>query len=211
MKSLITLSVALLALLVVLLGCEKQEEKPVTKAPEQSQAINPNVPSQTPPPGMQPPAGMQPPPGMQQPQGMQKPQGMQPPAGMQSPHGEAMPKTTKAVVVPDAVKGAWPKVTLVFEDKIAKKKTEYTVKVGSALEIPGTGLKVQVGEFLPDFQMTDTTITSKSNEPNNPAVRVEVFDKGQAVYKNWLYAKFPEIHRFEHDRYSLTLKGGAKS
>ena len=217
MKSVITLSVVLLALLVVLLGCEKKEEKPVPKAPEQSQAFNPNVPSQTPPAGMQPPPGMQqpqgmqPPPGMQQPQGMQPPAGMQSPPGMQSPHGDAMPKTTKTVMVPDAVKGSWSKVTLVFEDKSGKKKTEYTVKVGSSLEIPGTGLKVQVGEFLPDFQMTDTTITSKSNEPNNPAVRVEVFEKGKAIYKNWLYAKFPEIHKFEHERYSLMLKGGVKS
>lgn len=183
MKRLFALSVGIVVLSLFLVACEKKEDKPLPKAPEKSQAFNPNAPGQ-------PPAQ---------------------PQGMPTPHGDAAPKAAKAVVVPDAVKGSWPKVTLVFEDRNGKKKTEYTVKVGSTLEIPGSDLKVQVGEFLPDFQMTETTITSKSNEPNNPAVRVEVFEKGQPIYKNWLYSKFPDIHKFEHDRYGLSLKGGAKS
>jgi len=188
---------------LVAFGCEKKkEEKPVPTAPESPRMFNPNMLTQNQPQGEMKPASPQ--------EGM-KPASPKEAMNQASPHGELKPKVTKTIVVPDDVKGKWSKVKLTVEDKSSSKKTEYTVKLGSELEIPGSGLKVAVGQFLPDFTMDNDTITSKSNEPNNPAVRIEVFEKGQSIYKGWLYAKFPQIHPFEHQKYGLSLKEGIKS
>ncbi|MBZ0157162.1 MAG: DUF2155 domain-containing protein [Alphaproteobacteria bacterium] len=126
-----------------------------------------------------------------------------------SPHGTA-PKVEKSVVVPDAVKGKWSKVTLILEDKETKKSSEYTITIKSDFKVPNTDLTINVGEFLPDFRMNESTLTSGSNEPNNPAVQVEVFEKGQSIFKGWLFAKFPTMHPLEHQKYSLLLKEGVK-
>lgn len=127
-----------------------------------------------------------------------------------SPHGNTGPRIEKSVVVPPSVKGKWSKVKFVFEDKTTKKTSEYTVNIGSEFKIPNTNLKIVVGEFLPDFKMDESTITSASDLPNNPAVRVEIFENGKSIFKGWLYSKFPTIHPFEHEKYGLILKEGIK-
>lgn len=120
-----------------------------------------------------------------------------------------VPKET-TVIVPENVKGMWKKVKIVVEDKTTKKTSELVINVGSEMAIPNTNLKIAVGEFLPDFRMDGATITSASTNPNNPAVRIEVFEDGKSIFKGWLYAKFPAIHPFEHQKYSITLKEGLK-
>lgn len=124
--------------------------------------------------------------------------------------GGTGPKAEKAVVIPDEVKGKWSKVILVVQDKATKKSSEYTIKLGSEFEIPGSGLKVAVGEFLPEFIMSKSKITSASNEPKNPAVRIEVFESSKSIFKGWLYSKYPTVHPFEHSKYTLNLKDGVK-
>ena len=124
--------------------------------------------------------------------------------------GVMMPPGETKVVVPEAVKGKWDAVKLVIEDKLAKKTSEVTVKLDSEYTIPNSNLKIKIGEFLPDFKMDGLTITSSSNEPNNPAVRVAVYENGKEIFKGWLYSKFPTIHPFQHDKYGITLKEGVK-
>lgn len=184
----IILSLAAIILVVSVGACQKKEEQPVPKAPMQSPMAQPSDLSQP----------------------MKTPEAMPPHGQMAAPHGDMAKKEQKTVQVPDDVKKSWQKVRLVFADKSAKKTKDYTVDINSQFEIPGTGLKVAVGEFLPNFKMMGSTITSGSNEPANPAVRVEVFEKGQSVFKGWLFAKMPEIHPFEHNKYELILKEGIR-
>ncbi len=135
---------------------------------------------------------------------MQQP-GLQPPPGH-----PAITKTETKVVVPENVKGKWSAVKILLEDKATKKTQELTVKLNSEYRIPNTDLKLVVGDFLPDFRMDAGTITSASNELNNPAVAVKVFEGDKEIFKGWLYMKFPMIHPFEHPKYGLTLKEGIK-
>jgi len=128
----------------------------------------------------------------------------------QGNQGITMPKGELQVIVPANVKGKWGAVKIVVEDKTTKKAQEFTVKLNSDLQIPNSNLKVAVGDFLPDFKMDVGTITSTSNEPNNPAVSIKVFEGGKEVFKGWLYAKFPAIHPFEHPKVGLGLKEGVK-
>lgn len=127
-----------------------------------------------------------------------------------SPHGGAMQKSDKKVVVPDAVKKSWSKVRLQFIDKTNGAKKEIVAPLGKEVAVEGTQLKIKVGEFLPEFTMAGGEITSRSNEPKQPAVRVEIFEQGKLIHKGWLFAKMPEVHALEHPKYGLLLKEGLK-
>jgi hypothetical protein len=134
----------------------------------------------------------------------------QSPHGMESP-GIMMPKGESKIVVPDSVKGKWKGVVISIEDKAKKTKQDVTILLGGEYSVPNTNLKIQIGEFLPDFKMEGATITSSSAQPNNPAVHVKVFEGDKEIFNKWLYEKFPEIHPFQHEKIGLTLKEGVKS
>jgi hypothetical protein len=133
-----------------------------------------------------------------------------------APGNVVMPKGETNLKVPDGVKGKWKGVVLVVEDKATKKISEYTVGLNSDLKIPNSNLKITVGEFLPDFRMNGLEITSMSNDPNNPAVGVKIFEGGNQIFPapgkkwGWLYAKFPTMHPFEHAKYGIALKEGVR-
>ncbi|KPJ98359.1 MAG: hypothetical protein AMK71_11530 [Nitrospira bacterium SG8_35_4] len=130
-------------------------------------------------------------------------------------HGTPTQRPEFSVVVPPEVKEMWSGVTITIDDKQESKQTDYTVALGNELKIPDSNLTVKVGPFLPDFKMSGEIITSASNEPNNPAVGITIFEDGTKVFPpagevGWLYSKFPTIHSFQHERYGLILKAGSK-
>ena len=124
--------------------------------------------------------------------------------------GMTMPRGEITVNLPDFLKGKWKAVVLIVEERDTKKKSELTVSLRSDIKIPNSNLKVSVGEFIPDFKIDGLTITSMSNDLNNPAVGVKVFENDKEIFKGWLYSKFPNIHPFNHPKYSITLKEGLK-
>ncbi len=130
-------------------------------------------------------------------------------------HETPVQKTEFQVAVPPEVTGTWSKVTVVVDDKKTNKKQEFTLKIGDEFNIPDSNLTVKIGPFLPDFKMNGTMITSSSNEPNNPSVGVAIFEGGTRIFPpsgqwGWLYAKFPAIHAFQHERFALALKEGVR-
>ena len=182
-----------LVLAVSVSACKKKEAQPPVP-----QTPGPMAPGQMPPgPMMQGPGS----PGGQQ----------QAPAP-----GVMMPRGKTQVVVPDSVKGKWSAAKIIVEDKIAKKRQEYTVNLGSDFNVPNSNIKISVGEFLPDFKMEGLTLTSVSNKPNNPALGIRVFENNKQIFPapgkqwGWLFEKIPTIHPFEHPKYSITLKEGVK-
>jgi hypothetical protein len=120
-------------------------------------------------------------------------------------HEMAMSKTEKQVIVPDEVKQKWTTVSISVKDKISGESTNYEVKPDSEFEIPQTNLKIKIGAFLPDFTMDTGLITSASAEPNNPALQVTISESETEKYQGWLFAKFADVHAFEHEKYSITL------
>lgn len=130
-------------------------------------------------------------------------------------HGSPAAKTQFQIVIPPEVKEQWGAVTIVVEDRQENKTQEFVVNIGDEFKIPDSKLTVKVGPFLPDFKMNAETITSASNEPNNPAVGITVMEDGNKIFPStgdigWLYSKFPTIHSFQHERFSLSLKAGTK-
>jgi hypothetical protein len=116
----------------------------------------------------------------------------------------------KKVVVPDGVKGTWKAVKIEVEYKDKKSKKEFTVPLNSDFKVPDSDLVVKVGEFLPHFSMTADSITSSSNNAENPAAQVEIFQNQKEIFHGWLFAKFPSVHPFQNDKYGVTLKDGVK-
>jgi hypothetical protein len=116
----------------------------------------------------------------------------------------------KQIVVPDAIKGAWKgaKIEVDFKDKKAKK--QFSVDLNSEFKVPDSPYTLKVGSFLPNFTMAGDTITSKSNDLENPALGVEVFEGGKSVWKGWLYQRFPAIHSFPSEKIGFLLIEGVK-
>jgi hypothetical protein len=204
--------VAVLAIFVLAAGCQQKQEPakpegnqpagPTAQMPQNMlDALHGKQPEggaqMTPPPGGMPPAGMAPA-GMAQ-GGMAQGGAPGMPAGM--------PKVARQVVVSEAVKKGWKGVVVQVTEKGGASK-DYQVAIHGKLDIPGSSLTVQVEEFLPDFKMTPQGITSVSNEPKNPAVKVVVVEGGKPVFKGWLFKMFPDAHPFQHPKYHLSLKNG---
>ena len=193
----------------------KEAQQPVPKAPV------PMMPGQMPagqmPSGQMPPAQM---PAGQMPAG-KMPVGQMPPTqmpqmGQQQGARPGMPMGKTQVLLPEAVKGKWGAAKIIIEDKGTKTKQEYTVKLNSDFKVPNSDLNIRVGDFLPDFRMDGLNLTSGSNEPKNPALAIQVSEKGKQIFPapgrqwGWLFAKVPSIHPFEHPKYSVTLREGLK-
>jgi cytochrome c biogenesis protein len=71
-----------------------------------------------------------------------------------------------------------------------------TVPYDSAFVLPNTDLTVLVSQFIPDFiiDMETRQASSRSDNPNNPAVNVMLFRGKDTLYNHWAFFKFPEQH-----------------
>jgi len=64
--------------------------------------------------------------------------------------------------------------------------------------------------------MEGFSLTSVSNNPNNPALAVKIFENDKKIFPapgkewGWLFEKVPTIHPFEHEKYGIILKEGIK-
>jgi hypothetical protein len=201
MKRILAISLGVAFVLSLGLGaCKKKEEQPVPQAPQMPHGMAPGMAPGMPPqmaPGGAPQMG---------------------PGGAPGQPTLNIPKGETKLVVPESLKGKWSAVKIVVTDKGTQKSDEYTVKLNSEFKIPSSNLKIAVGDFLPDFRMEGTTVTSASDEPKNPAVGVKIFEADKQIFPapgkkwGWLYAK-PElrgIHPFEHPKYSIFLKEAVK-
>ena len=140
------------------------------------------------------------------------PQGAPGQPGMPAaPHGETgAPPVEKKVLVPDAVKAGWKAVKVEVEFKEKKSKKAFTIPLNSEFKVPDTGLTLKVGSFLPHFAMAADQISSSSNNPENPAAQIEVFEGGKEIFHGWLFSLHPTVHPFTHDKYGVTLLEGVK-
>ena len=128
---------------------------------------------------------------------------------MSGPAGHPQVAAGRPVRIPETVKGKWQAVKLRVEQKTGGKAAQiYTVPLGGRLDIPGSQLRLHVGDFVPALQVSGNEITSASNAPTNPAVLVTVTEGGKESFRGWLFSQFPEMQPFEHPKYRITLVEG---
>ena len=91
-----------------------------------------------------------------------------------------------------------------------KTKKVFTVNLNSDFKVPDSDLTLKIGAFFPHFTMTADTITSASNNLENPALQIEIRQAGKEAFKGWLFGKFPAVHPFQNDKYGVILLEGVK-
>jgi cytochrome c biogenesis protein len=64
--------------------------------------------------------------------------------------------------------------------------------VPAPLDTPGA--MVALADFVPDYALQGDQLVSRSNEPRNPAIQLEVSRPGSQVTHAWVLAKSPELH-----------------
>jgi len=122
--------------------------------------------------------------------------------------GGGNPEVPSRLEVPPEVAKAWSGVRIAWSDRSNGQTGVLEVPLGGATPLPDPSLVVRADVFLPAFTMGGGAITSQGVEPQNPAARITVFEKGKEIFAGWVFAKFPDVHPFTHPRFQLKLEGG---
>ena len=128
--------------------------------------------------------------------------------GMEGMAPHAPMEVPTEVTLDEAVRAAWRGVRVKVVDLQSGESATHDLALGEAVPLGDTGLVATALVFVPDFVMDDRGITTRSPEPNNPAVRVRIEEEGKPPYEGWLFAAMPEIHPYPHERYQVLLVEG---
>ena len=83
-------------------------------------------------------------------------------------------------------------ITAAPEKTAAGPATSILVSAQGESEIPEYGLRVRVTAFYPDFVINGSEIASRSEELNNPAMKLAV-TRGQETIPVWVFANYPQF------------------
>jgi cytochrome c biogenesis protein len=75
-----------------------------------------------------------------------------------------------------------------------EKRQMLTLTPGTPAPLGEQGAAVALVDFLPDYVLQGNQITSRSEEPRNPAIHVQVGRPGTGLTNAWVLAKSPELH-----------------
>jgi hypothetical protein len=107
------------------------------------------------------------------------------------------------------VKGNWKAVKVEVEYKEKKSKKQFSIPSNRS---QGPRLRPRHQDRRVHAPLYDggRLDHSSSNNPENPAAQLEVFQNQKEIFHGWLFAKFPAVHPFQHDKYGVTLVEGIK-
>lgn len=75
---------------------------------------------------------------------------------------------------------------------------------GERKQIPGTEFEVQLATFIPDFALDEANRPfSRSDQPHNPAIGVNIYHKGEFTFSGWSFLNFPEFDRSKTDSFRV--------
>ncbi|ADY73649.1 hypothetical protein Dester_1010 [Desulfurobacterium thermolithotrophum DSM 11699] len=123
--------------------------------------------------------------------------------------GKNMTKIDKPIKIPEEVIKTWKYATIEVVDKTTGKVVKKE-KVTKDSDVKFQDLEIKVLYIVPHL-VYDQQYTSGSNEPNNPAVIVEVKSNGKVIYAGPIYQKFPTMYNIKHPKYELKLVAISKS
>ncbi|MCX5795540.1 MAG: cytochrome c biogenesis protein ResB [Elusimicrobia bacterium] len=94
---------------------------------------------------------------------------------------------------------------LTITDRKAGWKETAEVQVGAAAALRDGAVRVAALDFFPDFVIDQGGPATRSQLPNNPALRLEITD-AQGVEKHWAFARFPSFHADPKSRYEVAYE-----
>lgn len=127
------------------------------------------------------------------------------PAGDMAKVAHSNIKSQKGVVLSEDVKAKWKEVKMEITDTSTKATEVLTLKVGETVPLKKDGFKLKVEAFVPDYAIVEDHIESRSNEPKNPAVLVELMEGDKTTARGWVFKDFPEFNSYNNERIHLTL------
>ncbi len=73
-------------------------------------------------------------------------------------------------------------------------KQRFSLAPEEGIKLDDQSAKVELGDFVPDFVINGNEIGSRSAEPNNPAVRLDVARLGGSPTSVWIFPKSPQMN-----------------
>ncbi len=117
-------------------------------------------------------------------------------------------KSEIKIIVPQEVQSSWQVVPLGVA--IDGENSKIQVEVGVPIRLEKGDLVLLVEAFLPSYTSDFNTITSVSNELENPAVMVQLKKSDEVVARGWVFQNLPEYNTFKHGTVVLTLETEAQ-
>ncbi len=75
---------------------------------------------------------------------------------------------------------------------------------GEKKQIPGTEFEIQLATFIPDFALDEGNRPfSRSDQPRNPAIGVNIYNNGKFTFSGWSFLNFPEFDRSRDDSFRV--------
>lgn len=87
--------------------------------------------------------------------------------------------------------------------------TKAFLRLGERANWEGEGLEFRALRFVPDFIIDGNQVRTRSLEPNNPAVFIEVQKGEEKISSGWIFAKFPDfpqMHSKEEEEYKFEFR-----
>jgi len=109
--------------------------------------------------------------------------------------------------IPASVKAKWKSAELSLAGRDIALRT-VKVAIGGEVDL-GKEQVLRVLAYVPAFQSDAGTVTSASNNPDNPAVLVQLLDRKQPVAEGWVFQKLPDFNTFSTDRLKVQLLGAS--
>jgi hypothetical protein len=106
--------------------------------------------------------------------------------------------------IPADVQAKWKSVELALSGKNISPHNVH-VPIGGETQIDQSGLLLRVVAYVPAFISDNGTVSSASNNPDNPAVLVQLVDKGQVQSEGWLFQNLPDFNTYSSNRLQVKL------
>jgi hypothetical protein len=114
---------------------------------------------------------------------------------------------TREINVSEEVRNKWKEVQLQITDTSRQQTQLLTLQIGTSVRLNDEGERLGIEIYIPDYAIADKQIESRSNEPNNPAVFVNLTHEGKVLKSGWVFMHLPEYNSFVHKRFHLVLVG----
>jgi len=88
-----------------------------------------------------------------------------------------------------------PSVNIVIKDQgDTSNGININLKIGNKTILKDKNLEIHALHFVPDFVLNDRNqVTTRSLQPNNPAVFIKAVKDGEELFSGWIFSKFPDF------------------
>ncbi|MFB3923024.1 MAG: cytochrome c biogenesis protein ResB [Terriglobia bacterium] len=83
---------------------------------------------------------------------------------------------------------------------------KFTLRPDEAITLGDSGVQVALADFVPDFVLQGNQLSTRSNEPNNPAIRLQLTQAGGKRSSVWVFPKAPEMNFADESGIVFTLR-----